>query len=129
MIKKYYWKKIIYLAEIFLHFLEFIIFYFNKNLIYVNCSIENEAYESMNNIINNDDDNFIEYFKNIYLKKNSYIDNQKDGEILIRDPIDPNYNPAHTFDSRNYSYFINNLKKGYLNLLKYGDLYKVNEDC
>ena len=114
-------------VEIFLQFLEFLIFYFNKNLIYVNCSIENEAYESMNNISNNEDKNFIEYFKSIYLKNLYNNENQKDGEILIRDPIDPNYNPAHTFDSKNYFYFINNLKKGYLNLIKYGDLYKVGE--
>ena len=116
-------------SEIFLHFLEFIIFYFNKNLIYVNCSIENEGYESMNNILNSNDENFIEYYKNIYAKKIYTYDNeiQKDGEILIRDPIDPNYNPAHTFNSKNYFYFINSLKRGYLNLLKYGDLYKVNK--
>ena len=118
-------------AEIFLSFLEFIIFYFNKNLIYINCSIENEGYESMNNILNNKDENFIEFVRNIYLKKcNLYpynYENQKDGVILIRDPIDPNYNPAHTFDERNFLFFLNNLKKGYVNLLKYGDLFKVNE--
>ena len=114
-------------AEIFLSFLEFIIFYFNKNIIYINCSIDNEGYESINNILNNNDENFIVYFKNIYLKKYCSYREQKDGEILIRDPIDPNYNPAHTFDSRNYLYFINNLKKGYLNLLKYGDLFEVNK--
>ena len=116
-------------SEIFLQFLEFIIFYFNKNLLYVNCSIENEGYESMNNILNSNDENFIEYYKNIYAKKIYTYDNeiQKDGEILIRDPIDPNYNPAHTFNSKNYFYFINSLKRGYLNLLKYGDLFKVNK--
>ena len=116
-------------AELFLSFLEFIIFYFNKNFIYINCSIENEGYESINNILNNKDENFIEYFKNIYMKKDySYDDyeNLKDGEFLIRDPFDPNCNPAHTLDSKNFLYFINNLKKGYLNLLKYGDLFEVN---
>ena len=121
--------------EIFLYFIEFIIFYFKKDLIYVNCSIENEAYESMNNILktdgkyrNNKDENFIEYFQNIYFKKINFYDDeiQKDGEILIRDPFDPNYNPAHTLNSINFSYFIDNLKKGYLNLLKHGDLFKVN---
>ena len=85
----------------------------------------------MNNILNNKDENFIEFVRNIYLKKcNSYpfnYENQKDGVILIRDPIDPNYNPAHTFDERNFLFFLNNLKKGYVNLLKYGDLFKVNE--
>ena len=121
--------------EIFLYFIEFIIFYFKKDLIYVNCSIENEAYESMNNILktdgknrNNKDENFIEYFQNIYFKKINFYDDeiQKDGEIMIRDPFDPNYNPAHTLNSINFSYFIDNLKKGYLNLLKHGDLFKVN---
>ena len=116
-------------SELFLSFLEFIIFYFNKNIIYINCSIENEGYETMNNILNNKDENFNEYFMNIYLKKcNSYnYKIKKDGEILIRDPLNPNYNPAHTLDSRNFMFFINNLKKGYFNLLKYGDLFKVNK--
>ena len=90
-------------AEIFLYFIEFIIFYFKKDLIYVNCSIENEGYESMNNILqnndnyrNNKDGNFIEYFKKIYFKKINFYDEEieKEGEILIRDPFDPNYNPA-----------------------------------
>ena len=111
-------------AEIFLYFLEFIIYYFKSDSIYINCSIENEGYESIYYILNNNneccDDRFQEYFKKKYYKKT------RDGVILIRDPLDPHYNPAQTLKGGNYDKFIDSLKMGYLNLLKKGDLNKVN---
>ena len=123
-------------AEIFLCFLEFIIYYFKNDSIYVNCSIENEGYESMFYILNNNDINqnniiderFQEYFKYRYHKSKNYNDNKKtrDGLILIRDPLDPHYNPGQTLRSGNYITFINRLKKGYLNLLQYGDFDMAN---
>ena len=123
-------------AEIFLYFLEFIIFYFKNDSIYVNCSIESEAYESMQNISddnfnNKNDKKFLDYFKSRYFKRKKYNDNnrmERDGIILIRDPVDPYNNPGHTLNSINFIFFIDNIKKGYLQLLKYGDLYKVNSD-
>ena len=120
-------------AEIFLYFLEFIIYYFKSDSVYVNCSIENEGYESIKNIliyndnINKKDDRFSEYFKNKYYRARHYYENRKtrDGMILIRDPVDPHYNPGHTLKIGSFCTFINNLKKGYINLLKHGDFDKI----
>ena len=114
-------------AELFLYFLEFIIFYFKSDSVYVNCSIENEGYESMNCILNNNvhirDVRFSEYFKTKYCKFMNFGDETitRDGLILIRDPIDPHYNPAQTLKTGSYKTFVDNLKKGYLELLKNGD--------
>ena len=117
-------------AELFLYFLEFIIFYFKTDSVYVNCSIENEGYESMYYILNNNnvennnrDDRFAEYFKYKYCKFINHNDKKKakDGLILIRDPLDPHYNPAHTLKPSNYNTFIDKLKKGYLELLMNGN--------
>jgi hypothetical protein len=120
-------------AEIFLSFLEFIIYYFKSDSVYVNCSIENEGFESLKTIlkfndnINKKDDRFCEYFKNRYFRAKNYYGNKKvrDGMILIRDPVDPHYNPAHTLKIGIYNTFINNLKKGYISLLKYGDFERI----
>ena len=122
-------------AEIFLYFLEFIIYYFKSDSVYVNCSIENEGYESMSNILNyndaNDinkkDDRFSEYFQNKYFKIRNCYDNKmtRDGLILIRDPLDPHYNPGQSLRIGNYITFIENLKIGYLSLLKYGDFDQI----
>ena len=126
-------------SEIFLQFLEFIIYYFKSDSVYVNCSIENEGYESIYNILNYYDNNvevnridsrFSEYFKTKYCKAKNYPDNKKtrDGLILIRDPLDPHYNPAQSLRVGCYKTFIENIKFGYLNLLKYGDFYKLKQD-
>ena len=119
-------------AEIFLHFLEFVIYYFKYDSVYVNCSIENEGFESMKNILNFEkseeknikDDRFYNYFKNKYCKKMYFNDilrtKTKDGLILIRDPFDPHYNPAQSLKKGTLNTFRDRLKFGYLNLLKYG---------
>ena len=127
-------------SEIFLQFLEFIIYYFKSDSIYVNCSIENEGYESMYNIlnyyennkkeVNRSDSRFPEYFKNKYCKSITYQEKKRtrDGLILIRDPMDPHYNPAQSLRVCCYKTFIENLKFGYLNLLKYGDFNRLKSD-
>ena len=119
-------------AEIFLHFLEFVIYYFKYDSVYVNCSIEKEGFESMKNILNFEkseeknikDDRFYNYFKNKYCKKMYFNDmlrsKTKDGLILIRDPFDPHYNPAQSLKKGTLNTFRDRLKFGYLNLLKYG---------
>ena len=122
-------------AELFLYFLEFIIYYFKSDSVYVNCSIENEGYESMHNILNyNDisetnkkDERFSEYFKRTYFKVRGGGDGKKtkDGLILIRDPVDPHYNPGQSLKVGIYNKFIDNLKKGYLELLQHGDFDKI----
>lgn len=122
-------------AEIFLSFLEFVIYYFKSDTVYVNFSIENEGYESMNNILNYNeikkikDERFTEYFKYRYFKQKS--DDKikiKDGLILLRDPLDPHYNPAHTLINRVYNTFMEKLKFGYLYLLKNGHLYGLEKE-
>jgi len=121
-------------AEIFLSFLEFVIYYFKSDSVYVNCSIEYEGYESMNNILNYNenknikDERFTEYFKYHYFKKIYDQIKNKDGLILLRDPLDPHYNPAHTLINRSYNTFMENLKSGYLYLLKNGDLYGLEKE-
>ena len=118
-------------AELFLYFLEFVIFYFKYDSIYVNCSIENEGLESIENILNyNDkvdksrkDDRFYNYFKYKYCKARTYQENKKtrDGLILIRDPFDPHYNPGQSLKKDKINIFIENLKFGYLSLIKNGN--------
>ena len=125
-------------AELFLYFLEFVIYYFKSDSVYVNCSIENEGYESIYFILNSvqkdvskKDYRFAEYFKRQYFRERDSSNNNsknKDGFILIRDPIDPHYNPAQTLKSTNYNTFMDNLKHGYFNLLKYGDFDQVSKD-
>ena len=117
-------------AELFLSFLEFIIYYFKYDTIYVNCSIENEGFEPMKNIINfgeqnernKKDERFYDYFKR-YCRQRVYKEEKtitRDGLILIRDPFDPHYNPGHTLNRGYLNKLINNLKFGYLSLIKYG---------
>ena len=137
LLKKIYQKKIqnkeknnLSCAEIFLYFLEFIIYYFKCDSVYANCSVENEAYESMYYIMNNNnltknkiDERFRGYFKGKYCKAKNLKNNKitKDGFILIRDPFDPYYNPAHTLRNGNYKIFLETLKNGYSSLLQNGN--------
>ena len=136
LLKKIYQEKILKhgknnlsCAELFLYFLEFVIYYFKSDSVYINCSVENEAYESMSCIMNNHnknifDERFQEYFKYKYFKSVNYDNNNKktrDGIFLIRDPFDPHYNPAQTLRNKYYKIFIENLQKGYLSLLKNGN--------
>ena len=136
LLKKIYQEKILKhgknnlsCAELFLYFLEFVIYYFKSDSVYINCSVENEAYESMSCIMNNHnknifDERFQEYFKYKYFKSVNYDNNNKktrDGIFLIRDPFDPHYNPAQTLRNKYYKIFIENLQKGYSSLLKNGN--------
>ena len=134
-------------SEIFLYFLEFIIFYFKSDSVYANFSPENEGYENMYYILNNNfengkgqnnknpqnnmtDERFQEYFKYKYYRIRNYYDNKKakDGMILIRDTFDPHYNPGQTLKARNYKTFMDNLKKGYLILLESGDFNQLKKE-
>ena len=125
-------------AEIFLSFLEYIIYYFKYDAVYVNCSIEYEGYEPLKNIMDyqdskekhRKDDIFYEYFKNIYLKKRHHENSNriKDGLILIRDPFDPHYNPAQNLRKENFGNFLDSLKFGYLSLIKHGKFEKLKKE-
>ena len=118
-------------AEIFLFFLEFVIYYFKYDSVYVNCSIENECFESIKNILDfNDqidktkrDDRFYNYFKFKYSRATTYREHKKtrDGLILIRDPFDPHYNPGQSLKKEKLNIFVEHLKFGYLSLIKNGN--------
>ena len=126
-------------AEIFLSFLEFIIYYFKYDSVYVNFSIENEGYESIKNILNfseknelnKKDERFCDYFKYQYCRYKSFNENNsktRDGMILIRDPFDPHYNPAQSLIKSQLNTFIERLKFGYFCLIKHGQFKKLEEE-
>ena len=142
-------------SELFLKFLEFITYYCKFDAIYAKCSIEKEGYFNMYDITNLEDNNdeiFIQQLKrkdflaiqNIFnsnmsfyyyftKKYNKYIDYKlgekiRDGLILIRDPVDPHYNPAQAFKKKeSFEEFINILKLSYSILIKYGSFEKLKE--
>ena len=126
-------------AEIFLSFLEFIIYYFKYDSVYVNFSIENEGYEPIKNILNfseinelnKKDERFCDYFKYKYCRHKNFNENNsktRDGMILIRDPFDPHYNPAQSLIKSQLNTFIERLKFGYFCLIKHGQFKKLEEE-
>ena len=111
-------------SELLLKFLEFIIFYFKHDTIFVNCSFTYEGFQNMEKInddVNEDNNIFINYFNNKYNKKNKG-EKSKDGYFLIRDPFDPRYNPAQTLKASSLKKLFSRLKMAYYHLLKYGEL-------
>ena len=108
-------------SEILLEFLEFIIFYFKCDIIYSNCSDKKEGFENINKL-KNDESEFGKYYNNTY----NYYD-KVNGMFLIRDPIDPYYNPAQTLKDYNFEEFIESLKFGYVSLIKHGSLESIIE--
>jgi hypothetical protein len=125
-------------SEIFLYFLEFLIYYFKFDTLYVNFSLNKEGFDSMNNLINDkyedeDDINFIDninYPNDIYFKeffKQNYntrikdkIDLNKKGVYLIRDPMNPFYNPADSLKKKEFDIFFEKIRKGHEILLNTG---------
>ena len=138
-------------SQIFLYFLEFLIYYFKFDSLYVNCSISKEGFDSMNNIIHNEDDDdedsininnndndiknhndiyFKEFFKEKYYHKRNKdeIDQNKKkrGIFLIRDPMNPFYNPADSLNSKEFNIFFDKIKKGHEILLNTGSFDKLD---
>ena len=125
-------------SELFLKFLEFITYYCKFDTIYARCSIDKEGFFNMSDIVNfeennkneNSDSSFYYYFIKKY---NKYIDIKRrikirDGLILIRDPLDPHYNPAQKFkDEESFEKFINILKYSNSILIKYGSFETLKE--
>ena len=82
----------------------------------------------------NEKENSSDSFYNYFIKKyNKYLDIKKkmkirDGLILIRDPVDPHYNPAQKFKfEESFEKFINILKYSYSILVKYGSFEILKE--
>ena len=108
-------------SELLLEFLEFIIFYFKCDIIYSDCSDKKEGFENINKL-KNDESEFGKYYNKTY----NYYD-KVNGMFLIRDPIDPYYNPAQTLKDDNFEEFIEILKYGYVSLIKHGSLESIIE--
>ena len=124
-------------TEIFMHFLEFIIYYFKFDSIYVNNSLDYQGFDSINNLLNEDIEDevkypndylFKEFFKNNYYYNKNLQEreiNNKKGLILIRDPVNPFYNPGYIFSKNNFDKFYSKIKKGYEILLNTGSFEKL----
>ena len=134
-------------AEIFLYFLEFLIYYYKFDTLYINNSLQFEGFDSINNILNDnddidDDENFLdtnysndsyfkEFLKNYYLKEKNErnLDNNKNALFLIRDPVNPFYNIGDMMDGKNiYDKFYVKIKNGYdilLNTGSFDNLHKI----
>ena len=128
-------------SQLFLYFLEFLIYYFKYDTLYVNCSLQNEGFDSMNNILNEEEDDdenirnnldkkypndiyFKEFFKNNYYKKRNErrdINHNKKGFILLRDPVNPFYNPGDILSENLFEKYFTKIKKGHDILLNTGD--------
>ena len=116
-------------SELLLKFLEFVIFYFKYDTIFINCSLLKEGFqnfESINDEVSDVNNAFINYFNNKYMKKNKGEKN-KDGYFLIRDPFDSRYNPGQTLKLSSLKKFFSRLKMAYYHLIKFGNLTSVKE--
>ena len=102
------------LSELFIKFLEFVIFYFKQDSLFVSFSYNYEGILNRSQIKNLlSDSRFRDYYYN------RFIINPK-GDILFREPYDYNYNPGQTLTETKA--FIDTLKLSYFCLLKYGSL-------
>ena len=111
-------------SELLLKFLEFVIFHFKYDTLFINCSFTHEGFRSIDaiNYFSSDDDSkFLNYFKTKYIKRVK-DDRGRDGYFLFRDPFDPRYNPGQTLKASSLKKFFSRLKMAYYNLIKYGDL-------
>ena len=110
-------------SELLLKFLEFVIFHFKYDTLFVNCSFTYEGFQNINcinNLKTEEDIKFVSYFKKKYIKK-VREERGRDGYFLLRDPFDPRYNPGQTLKSSSLKKFFSRLKMAYYHLLKYGN--------
>ena len=116
-------------SELLLKFLEFIIFHFKYDTIFVNCSFSHEGFQNIDtiNYFKSDEDvKFLNYFKTKYIRKLKG-EGLRDGYFLIRDPFDPRYNPAQTLKASSLKKFFSRLKLAYYHLLNYGNFYMLKK--
>ena len=110
-------------SELLLKFLEFVIFHFKYDTLFVNCSFTYEGFQNINcinNLKTEEDIKFVSYFKKKYIKK-VREERGRDGYFLLRDPFDPRYNPGQTLKASSLKKFFSRLKMAYYHLLKYGN--------
>ena len=118
-------------AEIFLKFLEFIIYYFKFDTIYSDLSYTYEGFNSINNIfkmyntnnsrtnINPNDLYFIDYFYD------EYSQNKDKNIILIKSIAEP-FDNIFLDEKKNFKKFYEKIKKGYEILIYSGSFDKLN---
>ena len=110
-------------SELLLNFLEFVIFHFKYDTLFVNCSFTYEGFQNINcinNLKSDEDVKFLSYFKTKYIKK-VREERGRDGYFLLRDPFDPRYNPGQTLKASSLKKFFSRLKLAHYHLLKYGN--------
>jgi len=110
-------------SELLLKFLEFVIFHFKYDTLFVNCSFSYEGFQNIECIKNfkeDEDAKFLNYFKTKHIKK-VREERGRDGYFLLRDPFDPRYNPGQTLKASSLKKFFSRLKLAYYHLLKYGN--------
>ena len=131
-------KNILSCAEIFLKFLEFIIYFYKFDSIYINLSLNYEGFDSINNI-----SNIINIYdeENIFFKNNPndfnfiekfykyYKTNKSDNIILIREPANLSYRIGPLY-FQNFREFYKKIKAGYeilINTGSFNDLKKIKD--
>ena len=104
------------LSELFIKFLEFVIFYFKYDSIFVHSSFAGECFMNKSDIkeLEYNDKHFYD-MTNLFLKKDK-------AEIIIREPFDHGYNPAQTMLKEKTIEFNLKLKEYYFNLIETGEL-------
>jgi hypothetical protein len=127
-------------SQLFLYFLEFLIYYFKYDTLYVNNSLDFEGFDLINNILKDEEDidddgnyedikypndiSFNQFAKKYYnIKRKEMLNGEynKNGIFLIRDPVNPFYNIGQIMnDQRIYDKFYLKIKKGYDILLNTG---------
>ena len=115
-------------SEILIKFLEFVIFYFKYNTLYVNVSFDGENFDNISNIYSNDnksDFEFKKYFIYKYMKFKG-IENERDGFLLARDPFDSHYNPGQTLKA-NINNFVEKLILAYFTLIEKGSFDEIKK--
>ena len=128
-------------TEIFLYFLEFLIYYFKYDTVYANTSLQFEGFDSINNILNDEDEDdediSIKYPNDIYFKefvrnnlsieRNGKYINKMKGFLLIKDPVNPFYNPGDILDKKKFDEFHRKIKIGHDILLDTGDFEQLKK--
>lgn len=109
-------------GELLLKFLEFVGFYFNYEYVLVNSSFTGQCFMSkvqMKTIINQDKE-YWKFYKNYWRKRNDNIDGKN---VLIREPFDHTYNPAHEVTKDKMNIIQERLVEIYEHILKSGNIY------
>ena len=109
-------------GELLLKFLEFVGFYFNYEYVLVNSSFTGQCFMSkvqLKTTINQDKE-YWKFYKNYWRKR---TDNQDGKDVLIREPFDHTYNPAHEVRRDNMNFIQKTLATIYKNILKTGKIY------